>query len=102
MRHIVRTAVGTVVCAFGLSLGAHAQTAPPAGRLLASNCFQCHGTNGKGPGFDELTGKSSSEMYKKMKEFQSGKKGNNIMAMHATGYTDAQLQSLSSWLSTQR
>lgn len=79
-----------------------AQTAPPAGRLLASNCFQCHGTNGKGPGFDTLAGKSTSEIYNDLKEFQSGKEGNGIMAKHAMGYTDAQLLSLSSWLSTQR
>ncbi len=28
--------------------------------LLASNCFQCHGTNGNGPGFDKLAGKEGS------------------------------------------
>ena len=82
---------------------AQAQTAvSPAGRLLASNCFQCHGTNGKGPGFDKLAGKSASELYKEMKEFQSGKEGENIMARHVMGYTDAQLQALAQWLSTQR
>ncbi|HOE41325.1 MAG TPA: c-type cytochrome [Rhodoferax sp.] len=102
MRHFFRTAVGAAVCTLGLSLAAQAQTAPPAGRLLASNCFQCHGTNGKGPGFDKLTGESSSEIYKDLKEFASGKEGSGIMAKHAMGYTDAQLQSLSNWLSTQR
>jgi len=102
MRHLRRTATGIAIGLFGLSLGLHAQTVPPAGRLLASNCFQCHGTNGKGPGFDKLTGKSSNEIYKDLKEFQSGKEGNGIMAKHAMGYTDAQLLSLSSWLSTQR
>jgi len=102
MRHFIRTAAGAAVCLFGLSLGALAQTAPPAGRLLASNCFQCHGTNGKGPGFDKLTGNSANEIYKELKEFQSGKEGNGIMAKHAMGYTDAQLLSLSSWLATQR
>ena len=73
-----------------------------AGRLLASNCFQCHGTNGKGPGFDTLAGKSASEIYKDLKEFQSGKEGNGIMAKHAMGYPDAQLQSLAAWLAKQR
>ena len=102
MRHFLRTAVGTVICTVGLSLAAQAQTAPPAGRLLASNCFQCHGTNGKGPGFDTLAGKSSNEIYKDLKEFQSGKERDGIMAKHAMGFTDAQLPSLSSWLSTQR
>lgn len=78
-----------------------AQTVPN-GRLLASNCFQCHGTNGNGPGFDRLAGKSASSIYNDLKEFQSGKEGNGIMAKHALGYTDAQLQALSQWLSTQR
>jgi hypothetical protein len=49
-----------------------AQTVPN-GRLLASNCFQCHGTNGKGPGFDSLAGKSASSIYGDLKDFQSGK-----------------------------
>lgn len=78
-----------------------AATTIPAGRLLASNCFQCHGTNGNGPGFERLAGQSASELYQELKEFQSGQEGNGIMAKHAWGYTDAQLQSLASWLSTQ-
>jgi len=93
---------GAAICAAILSWGAQAQSTPPAGRLLASNCFQCHGTNGRGSGFDSIAGKSSSEIYKKLKKFQSGKEGNGIMAKHAMGFTDAQLLSISSWLSTQR
>lgn len=100
------THLRTTACAIAflgsLSLGAQAQALPPAGRLLASNCFQCHGTNGKGPGFDELAGKSASEIYKDLKEFQSGKEGVGIMSKHALGYTDAQLNSLAAWLATQR
>lgn len=97
---------GIRVLIIGLALSAgltvaQAQTAP-AGRLLASNCFQCHGTNGKGPGFDAINGKSVGEIYTKLKEFQAGKEGNGIMAKHALGYTDAELQALDKWLSTQR
>jgi len=89
--------------ALGAAGLAQAQTTlPPAGRLLASNCFQCHGTNGKGPGFDILAGKSASELYSELKEFQAGKEGDGIMARHAMGYTDAQLRALAQWLSTQR
>ena len=80
-----------------------AQTAvSPPGRLLASNCFQCHGTNGNGPGFDKLAGKSADKMFKKMKKYQSGGKDEGIMARHAMGYTDAQLRELSQWLSQQQ
>jgi len=78
-----------------------AAQAVPAGRLLASNCFQCHGTNGRGPGFDRLAGKSASELYNDLKEFQSGQEGKGIMAKHAMGYTDAQLRALADWLSKQ-
>jgi cytochrome c553 len=84
-----------------LAGGVSAQVVPE-GRLLASNCFQCHGTNGKGPGFDKLAGKSASELYKELLEFRSGKEGKGIMAAHVMGYSDAQLRALSTYLSTQR
>jgi cytochrome c553 len=74
----------------------------PAGRLLASNCYQCHGTNGRGPGFDELAGKSARELYKDLKEFQSGEEGDGLMAAHARGYSDAQLRAISRYLARQR
>jgi len=92
------------LAAAAMTSAAQAQTTSnvPNGRLLASNCFQCHGTNGKGPGFDRLAGQSASSIYNDLKEFQSGQEGNGIMARHAMGYTDAQLQALSQWLSTQR
>jgi cytochrome subunit of sulfide dehydrogenase len=94
------TAAALTLMLAGLG-NAHAQTTP-SGRLLASNCFQCHGTNGAGPGFDRLTGESASEIYKELKEFQSGKEGNGVMAKHALGYTDAQLRALAGWLAQQR
>ena len=75
---------------------------PPPGRLLASNCFQCHGTNGRGKAFDSLAGKSADKLFKEMKEQQSGEEGDTIMARHAMGYSDAQLRELTRWLSTQR
>ncbi len=107
MRRLVSAAPSRwLVCTLallGASTAALAQSAlPPAGRLLASNCFQCHGTNGKGPGFDRLAGKSANEIYGELKEFQSGKEGNGLMAKHAAGFTDAQMRQIANWLSTQR
>ena len=94
----------TLLLMLALASGAAlAQSAnPPAGRLLASNCFQCHGTNGKGPGFDRLAGKSASDILHELQEYRAGKEGNGLMAKHAMGYTDAQLQAIAQWLSTQR
>jgi cytochrome subunit of sulfide dehydrogenase len=99
-----RTLTAAVALAMNLAIAttpAWAQVGQP-GRLLASNCFQCHGTNGNGPGFDRLAGKSASEIYKELKEFQSGKEGNGIMAKHAMAYSDEQLKSLSAWFAAQK
>ncbi len=87
-----------------LAQAASAQTVtpPPTGRLLASNCAQCHGTNGKGPGFERLAGMPSREIVEEMKEMQSGKEGKGLMARHAMGYSDAQLRELAAYLSKQR
>jgi cytochrome subunit of sulfide dehydrogenase len=75
-------------------------TAPPSGRLLASNCFQCHGTNGSG-GFERLAGESVSEIYNELKEMQR-KSPPKMMDMHARGYTDAQIRLIADYLSKQR
>ncbi|WP_309681907.1 c-type cytochrome [Polaromonas sp.] len=76
---------------------------PPAGRLLASNCFQCHGTNGNPmvAGFDRLAGKSSGDLFKELKELQNKTDPNEIMKVHALGYTDAQLRLIADYFSRQ-
>lgn len=66
---------------------------PTPGRLLASNCFQCHGTNGTG-GFDRITGGEAGEI----REYRSKIANKDIMAAHAQGYTPAQIEALVSYL----
>ncbi len=80
---------------------APATITPNTGRLLASNCYQCHGTNGSG-GFERLAGESASEIYGELKEFAASTSSNNIMAAHAAGYTDAQMRAIAAHLSTVR
>lgn len=63
------------------------------GRLLASNCFQCHGTNGTG-GFDSIRGGEAEEIT----EFLTKNASRDIMAAHAQGYTPAQLQKIIAYL----
>lgn len=87
-----------------VTLSSTAQTTPADGRLLASNCFQCHATDGRG-GFEEINGKSPSEIYSKLKEMQREQPGSEdygIMIPHAKGYTDAQLLKISQYLATVR
>lgn len=72
------------------------------GRLLASNCFQCHGTNGTG-GFERLTGNSAKEIYSELREFVSGKEdADGIMAAHAMGFSDTELQAIANYFASVR
>lgn len=63
------------------------------GRLLASNCYQCHGTLGRG-GFDNIRGHEASEVV----EYLSRTASSDIMAAHAQGYTRAQLNAIVQYL----
>jgi len=60
---------------------------------LASNCFQCHGTEGTG-GFENIRGESASEL----KKYLTKSAGSNIMTAHAQGYTVAQLDAIAAYL----
>ena len=77
-------------------------TVSPPGRLLASNCAQCHGMTDTAPGFDRLTGKSAAKLLKELQEYKSGAEGEGIMTRHAMGYTEEQLRQLVQWLSQQK
>lgn len=79
---------------------ADAEAAPPAGQLLASQCFQCHGTNGRAvSGFESITGKSARDMYKTLLEM-SQRPPEGIMDVQARAYTKAQLQLIASYLAS--
>jgi cytochrome subunit of sulfide dehydrogenase len=54
-------------------------------RLLASNCFQCHGTNGKDGSFDSLAGESKKDALNELNEFRKKAANSNIMIPHARG-----------------
>lgn len=69
------------------------QPANTEGRLLASNCFQCHGTLGLG-GFDKIRGDESKEIL----EFATKTADRDIMAAHAQGYTPEQLRKIIAYL----
>jgi len=96
--------LGLAACGGGDPPGAEADAtasspAPTAqpnrteGRLLASNCYQCHGTLGRG-GFEEIRGESAKELL----EYQRKPASGDIMAAHAQGYTPEQLRKIAAYL----
>jgi cytochrome subunit of sulfide dehydrogenase len=75
---------------------------PPPGRLLASQCSQCHGTNGIAvSGFESLAGESASEMYNELIEMKYRSVPEGIMDLQARGYTDEQLRLISNYFAAQ-
>ena len=85
-------------------LGARAQGADPnLGRMLASNCATCHGTNGASVGgMPGLAGRPRAALLQMLREYRDGKRPATIMHQLAKGYTDAQLEAVSSYLSAQK
>jgi sulfide dehydrogenase cytochrome subunit len=74
----------------------HANAAPPAGQLLASQCAQCHGTNGNG--YESIAGKGFSDLYGDLIEMKN-RPVETIMDRQARGYTDDQLRMISDYFS---
>jgi sulfide dehydrogenase cytochrome subunit len=73
---------------------------PMPGRLLASQCAQCHGTHGNG-GFEELAGEGAREIYDELIEMKYRRGTESIMDLAARGYSDAELRLIADWFGTQ-
>ncbi len=69
----------------------------PTGRLLASNCMQCHGTNGMNGSFNQLAGIPVKSMMEKMHDQQSH---SSIMGAQARGYTDDELLTIATYFAS--
>ncbi len=83
---------------------AHAQPADPdLGRNLAANCAPCHGTEGHAiGGMPSLAGRPREALVKALHDFRDGKRPATVMQQLAKGYTDAQIEALSDFLSRQK
>lgn len=72
---------------------------PNDGRLLASQCFQCHGTDGRSvSGIESLAGEGG-EIVGEMLKMQSSTSV-SIMHKQAKGYTALQVQLIGDYFST--
>lgn len=65
-------------------------------RMLASQCAQCHGTDGKAVGdIETLDGKSRDSIYSDLIEMKYGTDRGELMHLQAKGYSDSQLCAIS-------
>ncbi len=69
------------------------------GRVLASNCFQCHGTNGYG--YENLAGESASNIISELNEMKAKDPRKNIMNAHARAYTAEEIKIIANYISQQ-
>jgi sulfide dehydrogenase cytochrome subunit len=78
-----------------------APPSPAAVVNMISNCYSCHGTDGRSPGsIPSLTGKNAQQALLMLKEFKSGQLAATVMTRHAKGYTDAELEALANYIGT--
>lgn len=66
-------------------------------RLMAANCFQCHGSNASG-GFKSLASMTAGSIYNQLLRYKGSTSAANIMAAHAMGYSDAQLKAIADYV----
>ena len=82
-----------------LVTGAWAQA--DEGRLLASGCFQCHGSNGVNGSFGTLAGAGKQDLLNKLNDMRGKSARANIMYPHARGYTPYQLSLIADYFARQ-
>ena len=70
------------------------------GRVLASNCFQCHGTNGYA-GELKIGEQSASSIISDINEMKTKDPRSNIMNVHARAYTAEEIQLIANYISQQ-
>jgi cytochrome c553 len=69
----------------------------------AASCASCHGTHGVSSGeVPSLAGQTKESLVSKMHAFKNGSASGTIMPQLAKGYTDAQIEALAGWFSTQK
>jgi cytochrome c553 len=70
-------------------------------QLLASQCAQCHGTDGYARGdYDEIAGEDAKDMFEDLTDMKGEDRPENIMDHQALGYTDDQIRRIASYYAT--
>jgi len=91
---VASTFIGLAASFLALA-AALAQTDANAGRYVAANCANCHGTNGVAKGaMPSLAGQKKDYVVEQMRAFRDGKRPATVMHQISKGYTDAQIDAV--------
>lgn len=82
---------------------AHARD-PVAGKARAAMCATCHGPLGLSqlPNAPNLAGQPAIYLVEQLRNYRSGKRANEVMAVIAKPLTDAEIDDLAAWYSSLR
>ena len=96
--------VRTIAMVGALCLAPAAFGQDSSARNLASGCAICHGTDGRAVTKDviPLAGLPSQHIASQMRAFRDGQRPATVMHQIAKGYTDAQIDALAAWFSSQK
>ncbi len=102
MPHLISraTALYLIVTAFGMQLAAAADDMT-VNRMLASQCAQCHGTNGYAVSdIDSLAGEEAKDLTEDLLDMRKEDRPESIMDHQALGYTEDQIRRIAAYYST--
>lgn len=72
-------------------------------RLLAANCANCHGTDGRSQGgVPALNGQAKDRIVGALQEFRSGQRPATVMNQLVRGYTDEELDAVAGYFAAQK
>ena len=100
----MKFAVRSLLTAVALLVGAaavHAQTAVPP---KAAACAACHGPDGRPvvPAYPILAGQTARYLYLQLKDFQEGRRSNELMTPMVAGLTRDEMHELSDYFAKQK
>ena len=88
-------ALGMLVLTISAAQAADAK----AGQLKAGMCVTCHGALGLStmPNAPHLAGQPAIYVEEQLKQYRSGKRANEVMAVMAKPLTDKEIENLAAW-----
>jgi cytochrome c553 len=92
-----------LLSALCLSAPAFAEGSAEAGQAKSATCVACHGVDGNSvnPEWPSIAGQHSQYIVKQLKAFKSGARQNPLMSPMAAGLSDADMDDLAAYFSTQ-
>jgi cytochrome c553 len=92
-----------LLSALCLSAPAFAEGSAEAGQAKSATCVACHGVDGNSvnPEWPSIAGQHSQYIVKQLKAFKSGARQNPLMSPMAAALSDADMDDLAAYFSTQ-